>query len=206
MFATSWWRRRRISSGSDGDLRRVTNSRIGWPPKRRWTLNFGRCRSLSSAGAVSCSGDSRPPSERHCRKYCHQADAASRLGGVAAKMASRGCGWTLASRQRFGAGGIHELSDVADYIGVTSVNSRAGPLLLPVGEFAVQCLDQGLDGQQPAELTAFLVEHLLLDVKPLADLQQHSNDLGRLAFSQQVDLKIQMRAPVRKFAHAILLH
>jgi hypothetical protein len=99
--------------------------------------------------------------------------------------------------QRFGAAGIHELSDVADCIGVTSVYSRIRPLLLPAGEFAVQCLDQGLDGQQPAELTALLVEHLVLNVKPLANLQQHSNDLGRLAFSQQVDLKIQMRAPVR---------
>jgi hypothetical protein len=46
----------------------------------------------------------------------------------------------------------------------------------------------------------------VLDVKPLADLQQHSNDPGRLAFSQQVDLKIQVRAPVRKLAHAVLLH
>jgi hypothetical protein len=29
-----------------------------------------------------------------------------------------------------------------------------------------------------------------VDVKPLADLQQHSNALGRRAFGQQVDLKI----------------
>jgi len=71
---------------------------------------------------------------------------------------------------------------------------------LPVRELAVQCLDQGLDGQQSAELTALLVEHLVLDVKPLADLKQHPDDLGRLAFNQQVDLKIQVRAPVRKLA------
>jgi hypothetical protein len=45
-----------------------------------------------------------------------------------------------------------------------------------------------------------------LDVKPLADLQQHSNALGRRAFGQQVDLKIQMRAPIRQFAHSILPH
>ena len=60
------------------------------------------------------------------QKNCHQADTASRLGGVAAKMASRGCDWTLASRQRCGVGGIHELSDAADCIGVPSVNSRTG--------------------------------------------------------------------------------
>jgi hypothetical protein len=52
-------------------------------------------------------------------------------------MASRGCGWTLAMPQHFGAEGIHELSEGADCIGVTSVNSRTEPLLSPVGEFAV---------------------------------------------------------------------
>jgi hypothetical protein len=30
-------------------------------------------------------------------------------------MASSGCGWTLAMPQRFGAEGIHELSEGADF-------------------------------------------------------------------------------------------
>ena len=53
---------------------------------------------------------------------------------------------------------------------------------------------------------ALLVEHFVLDVEPLADLDQHSDQFGRLAFGHQIDLKIEMRAPVGELAHAILFH
>jgi hypothetical protein len=66
----------------------------------------------------------------------------------------------------------------------TSRTERGGcrPNELPIQEFTVQNFDPGFDGQQATELTALLVEQLLMDVEPLVDLQQRSNDLGRLAF------------------------
>jgi adenylate kinase len=69
----------------------------------------------------------------------------------------------------------------------------------------MQLIPQVFDSNMPPEFVTVVIV-VLLDTQMRAEAVKHLNDLGRLAFGQQVDLQIEVISAIRDNTHSILLH